>query len=45
MGICSKFLSGCYAFADGRYEVIPEDIINGWILTLKLFDIDLRPYI
>lgn len=44
-GICSNFLAGCYALSNGRDEVIHEDVISGWILTLKLFDMDLKHYI
>ncbi len=44
-GMCANYLAGCYAFADGRVEVVPEDIIKGWTLTLNLFNMDLRPYV
>lgn len=44
-GMCSDFLSGCYAFSEGRGEVNLEDVVKAWILTLKLFDMDLRHYI
>ncbi|MCQ2977319.1 MAG: hypothetical protein MJ232_04820 [archaeon] len=45
IGISVNFLAGCYALSNGRNEVTHEDIINSWILTLNLFNMDLKPYI
>lgn len=42
---CTRYLAGCYAFADGRKEVTPEDLLRSWTLTLNLFNMDLRPYV
>lgn len=41
----ANYLSRCYAFNRGRNVVSVEDIADAWILTLKLFLNDLRPYI
>lgn len=44
-GECAHYLSYSYAFANGRKEVTPEDVLKGWTLTLNLFNMDLRPYV
>lgn len=44
-GICADYLACCRVYMDGRDEIMPEDLVKSWLLTLKLFLSDLRPYI
>lgn len=41
----ADYLSCCYAFSEGRNEILPEDQVRAWTLILNLFLADLRPYI
>lgn len=41
----ADYLSCCYAFSEGRNEILPEDNVRSWTLILNLFLSDLRPYI
>ncbi len=43
--LSADYLSCCYAFSEGRNEILPEDQVRAWTLILNLFLADLRPYI
>lgn len=43
--ISNEYLSCCYAFSEGRDEVIGEDVIRAWLLILRVFLADWREYI
>lgn len=40
----SLYLAACYAIKNDR-NITPEDVTNGWLLCLKLFLTDFRPYL
>ncbi|WP_294005591.1 hypothetical protein [uncultured Methanobrevibacter sp.] len=44
-GECAEYFACCNVFNDNRLEVMPDDVVKSWLLTLNLFLMDLRPYI
>lgn len=44
-GFCARYLASSHVLTHNFDKVMPENIINGWLLTFKIFDSDLRHYI
>ena len=39
-GECAEYFACCNVFNDNRLEVMPDDVVKSWLLTLHLFLMD-----